>query len=996
MIFHTITLADYIQTLTKIYHRSFHYATKLDLNVSISAIYVLDLSRTARYCRAWPRNRSIAPLVKIDKHRPSGTSSFINIWRLFRRHERSPMVTPQTPLIALVRHPINPSGAAQHRLPPPWRVLAGFDQLLAATSDPLEFMSNLAVMLRTVPGIDGAWIGRPNDDALLMPEAVCAPAMPVLREPHRMIRLRQGAHPLTPAGRAWLHGRTELSSDIQHDRSLQPWRADWELHGLRSCACVPLTGLDGPHRLLILYSSDPDFFHTAWPRDQLCEFGAIIGTAIENRLRHHALRRSKRLLDTLLIGSETLLEADNADAALRTICQRLSETGLFTAAAIGTVDQQGRFGYRIAAGADAAGVRRLRQAIDDESDQQLLGVQAWKSGTLHTANGYASLLKLRKWRSIATRGGWQSAAAVPIRRGGAIHAILFVVSSDTAVIDPETQRLIEQIARTIGRTLDDLDVKSALRAEREAQSQIARHDALTLLPNRRAFEEALPAAIAEMRRTGSAIGIGMLDLDGFKPINDRFGHAAGDHVLRCLATRLRRTLRERDFIARLGGDEFALIIHDLPNVRALEQLCDRLHAALVAPIELETGETITMAASFGITLYPEDPSEADTLVRHADIALYTAKYAKATRNQFWTLYSGLNNPNADTLRHSALIAAQQLEFHYQPVIAMHNGAAVAIEALARLRDGQTLLSPAAFLNTLTITDRLNLFEAALTHGLACLRRLDAAGHVLDLSINLDAEVLGNTPITTILTASLAESGVAPRRIIIEILESHEFADLPSARHHLNALRAVGVKIALDDLGVEFTTLRRVQRLPVDFVKIDKSFLAEILTEPNDLLLLANFLTMSTMLSLQVCVEGVETPDMLDALRIMGVPLAQGFGIARPMAEPALLAWLGQPRPRPIKGPPQTWLGAFALHTRWLRVLAFAPREASLRPYLRRCGPLSIQDFLAANALATTELRHHYATLMACIDRPDPDIAQLHTLADKIRRQIAATIIASKA
>lgn len=857
-------------------------------------------------------------------------------------------------------------------------------------------MTALVVMLRTISGIDGAWIGRPNDDALLMPEAVAAPDMPVLREPHRMIRLRQGAHPLTPAGRAWLEGRTELSCDIQHDRSLQPWRLDWESHGLRSCACVPLTGSDGPHRLLILYSNDPDFFHTAWPRAQLCDFGAIIGTAIENRLRHHALQRSKRLLDTLLIGSETLLEANSADAALRTICQRLSETGLFTAAAIGTVDQQGQFGYRIAAGADAAGVRRLRQALDDDSDQQLLGVRAWKSDIIHTANGYASLLKLRKWRSIATRGGWQSAAAAPIRRGATIHAVLFVVSSDTAVIDPETQRLIEQIARTIGRTLDDLDVKSALRAERETQSRIARHDALTLLPNRRAFEEALPAAIAETRRTGSTMGIGMLDLDGFKPINDRFGHAAGDHVLRCLAKRLRNTLRERDFIARLGGDEFALIIHDVPNTRALEQFCNRLHTALIAPITLESGDTVSMNASFGITLHPADPSEADTLVRHADIALYTAKYAKTTRSQFWTLYSGLNPPNTEPARHSALIAADQLEFHYQPVVTLHNNAPVAIEALARLRDGQTLLSPAAFLNTLTLADRVTLFETGLTHGLACLQRLDAAGHRLNLSINLDAEVLSKAPIAASLAACIARSGIEPTRLIMEILESHEFADLPSARHHLNALRALGAKIALDDLGVEFTTLRRVQRLPVDFVKIDKSFLAEILAEPNDLLLLANFLTLSNMLSMQVCVEGVESPDALDALRIMGVPLAQGFGIARPMAEPALRAWLAQPRPKPLKGPPQTWLGAFALHIRWLRVLTFAPREISLRPYLRRSGPLSIVDFLAANNLTATELGQNYTSLMACIDQPDPDITQLQTLADKIRRLIAAAIIASKA
>jgi diguanylate cyclase (GGDEF)-like protein len=888
---------------------------------------------------------------------------------------------------------VDPMFAPQHSLRP-WCTIPDFDHSLARISDPLEFMTKVVKMTRTIPGIDGAWIGRPNDENFLMPEAVSAPGLLILSDPAYMINLRACFNVTPPALRAWRNGRTELSDDIRHDQSLRPWRADWEAHGLRVCACIPLAGQEGLRRILTLYSCDPDVFQTFWPVAQLSEFGVIIGTAIESRLRQNALRRSKRLLDTLLIGSETLLEANSAEAALRTICQRLSETGLFTAAAIGTVDQQGRFGYRIAAGADAAGVRRLRQSISDDSEQQLLGVRAWKSGTMHTANGYASLLKLRKWRSIATRGGWQSAAAVPIRRSGMIHAILFVVSSDIAVVDQETQRLIEQIARTIGRTLDDLDLKSALRAERETQSQIARNDSLTQLPNRRAFEEALPAAIAKAAHNGTTIGIGMLDLDGFKPINDRFGHAAGDHVLRSVAKRLRSALREHDFIARLGGDEFSLIIQDLSSIRAVEQFCQRLNSALIAPIELENGESINIAGSLGITLYPADPSEADTLVRHADIALYAAKDTKTERSQFWSLYSGAHDVISVPSHHSALISANAIEFHYQPVIKLSNGAPVAIEALARLRDGATILSPADFLDDLTACDRLALFESGVRQGFECLQRLDASGYILDLSLNLDAEIISQGAIPGVLKAAFGRYSIKPQRITIEILESHDFENLQVARDHLKSLRDLGVKIAIDDLGVEFSTLRRVQRLPIDAVKIDRSFLADIVAEPNDMLLLANFLTVSAMLSLHVCVEGVETPDMLEALRIIGVPLAQGFGIARPMTESALLNWLAQSHPKPIKGPPRSLLAAFALHARWLRVLVFAPRETAMRPYLRRGGPLSISDCIRAHHLDQTNLGQTYDKLMDLTDQPEPNITELHALAHTVRRLLGAVISAS--
>lgn len=349
--------------------------------------------------------------------------------------------------------------------------------------------------------------------------------------------------------------------------------------------------------------------------------------------------------------------------------------------------------------------------------------------------------------------------------------------------------------------------------------------------------------------------------------------------------------------------------------------------------------------------------------------------------------------NVARSRYRALVAEDRIEVHYQPIIAVRRGEVIAIEALARLRDGDRLIQPDAFLPQLTAEDREILFQSVLRRGIAYLRHLAAVAPALSLSINVDAEVLSRGSVSATIEAALAAGSILPGRLIVELLESHEFPDLGMARHELEILRRAGVAIAIDDLGVEFSTLKRVQRLPVDYLKIDKAFLADVAQNPNDLVFLAAFVTMAQELGMKLCVEGVETLDMLDALRIMGAPMVQGFGIARPMPEAALSSWLAGGAGRPIKGPPRTMLGAFALHTRWLRVFLFAPNEASLVHYLRRDSKLSLEGFLRRAGLDRAPLGVAYADLMALTDQDTLKTAAVHAAAERVRVLLTEAVIA---
>lgn len=424
----------------------------------------------------------------------------------------------------------------------------------------------------------------------------------------------------------------------------------------------------------------------------------------------------------------------------------------------------------------------------------------------------------------------------------------------------------------------------------------ARLDMLTGLPNRRGLFEYM-ATLLEAgagQHAGAVTVVILLDLDNFKPINDAYGHATGDAVLRMLGSRLSGAVRPGDLVARLGGDEFAIISPGLPDPAAVLSLLDRLRGTVEAPFRLPAGAAVRVGGSFGAALFPADGTTEDGLLACADQALYVAKRAKATRQCPWVIYDRDLDPRRKRESALRLLHQDRLEVEYQPILRLQDNVVVEVEALARLADGTTLLRPAQFLSSLNPADRLELAIAVARRCMHDLQYWTAKGlGEFSVGINVEPDVLVQPEFHAALQQTMSSHGIAPERVTIEILESNAFLSIEAAKAEFQRLRALGVRISLDDLGVGYSSLARLKELPVDQVKLDQSFVADLVHHPDEVAFVVAIQMLTRALQIQLVVEGVEQPRVLEALRVLGVDSAQGYLFAKPMSARALEEWLNQ-------------------------------------------------------------------------------------------------------
>ncbi len=448
--------------------------------------------------------------------------------------------------------------------------------------------------------------------------------------------------------------------------------------------------------------------------------------------------------------------------------------------------------------------------------------------------------------------------------------------------------------RVVGVAIDVTDQ----RHHEMTLQRLAHYDALTHLPNRVLLAERLGEAMVRARSSGLLLGVAYLDLDGFKPVNDRFGHASGDRLLRNTSERLVASLRPEDCVARLGGDEFAILLPDLATREDAQRALDRVMRGIAADHQID-GSLVSVTASIGYTLFPRDDADADTLLRHADQAMYQAK--QAGRNRYHEFDAAHDRETRQVRAHliqlRAALDAGQFELYLQPKVDMHLGTVVGAEALARWNHPERgVVSPAEFHALIDAPEAETGFGAwVVGAGLRLIDQLQQAGMALPVSLNIAAPHLQQPGFAQWMGEQLAshagEDGISAGLVDLEITETAALFQLEAVANTLHQLRALGLSISLDDFGTGYSSLSYLRRLPLNILKIDQSFVRGMLEESGDLAIVQGVIGLARSFGYKVIAEGVETEDQGDMLLQMGCTLAQGYVIARPMPLIAFLDWV---------------------------------------------------------------------------------------------------------
>jgi diguanylate cyclase (GGDEF)-like protein len=538
-------------------------------------------------------------------------------------------------------------------------------------------------------------------------------------------------------------------------------------------------------------------------------------------------------------------------------------------------------------------------------------------GTVRFGLSLVDLANLRG--NVLKQSLWIAAAAVLLTllllaAGGYLimRHIASLLSATRRVMNSDFTTPIEIHAHDeIGMLADNFNIMAAT-LERDAaerkhyQSELefqAHHDPLTHLPNRVLLADRMKQTLAQTQRSQRLLAIAYLDLDDFKPVNDSLGHETGDLLLTMVAQRLKEQTRAGDTVCRLGGDEFALLLTDLTTIEECTQTIERLLAAIAAPYRFDHQST-QISASVGLTIYPFDDADPDTLMRHADQAMYIAK--QSGRNCFHLFDAALDRQvqerHSNRARIEAALPRDEFVLYYQPKVDMRSGVVVGAEALVRWQHpDEGLLPPGKFLPEIEDTDfSIPFGEWVIATAIAQMATWHAAGLSLKIGVNISPRHLQSPTFAERLAALLAcHPEVPPTSLELEVVESAALEDVVRVAQVIDSCHALGVTFALDDFGTGYSSLSYFKRLHVDVLKIDQSFVRDLLTDEEDHAIVEGVISLTRTFKRQVVAEGVETAEIGAALLALGCSIAQGYGIARPMPANALPGWIATWRPDPL-------------------------------------------------------------------------------------------------
>jgi diguanylate cyclase (GGDEF)-like protein/PAS domain S-box-containing protein len=599
----------------------------------------------------------------------------------------------------------------------------------------------------------------------------------------------------------------------------------------------------------------------------------VMGQSVEDRLSEED-RETLEMMSVVLSAAVTRASELEARRAQATAISRFRT--LFESASIGILrlDEAGQIVEINPALEQMLGVESA--AITGSSFSQFIGGE--HRDTFETM--LADLL-------AGNRAAFQLEVYCEHERGPQIWALL------RAVFELGTAGEPSSVVAMIENITDRKQTEHELMRQSEINEHQALHDPLTGLPNRNLFSERIGQAIRAARRNGTRLAVALIDLDRFKEVNDSLGHRAGDHLLINVGERMGGALRTSDTVARLGGDEFGLLLPELDGPDGVLPIVDRVLGSLERPIYVQS-LPLGIEASIGIAIYPDHGDDPQTLIQRADVAMYDAK-RDGSSFAFYDESAHDYDLNSLTLvaELRRAIADRELVLHYQPKAALATGRVKSVEALVRwMHPERGIVYPDSFIPIAQETSligplTLYVVEAALEQA----RNWRDEGIELSISVNLSTRNLLDRGFPDQVEALLERWGVGPEWLELEVTESSMLANPTRAKAVLRQLSDLGIRLSIDDFGTGYSSLSYLRQLPVDEIKIDRSFVIGMGVETDDAVIVRSTVDLGRNLGLEVVAEGVETVELWDQLRELGCNTAQGYFLGRPMPADQLSDWL---------------------------------------------------------------------------------------------------------
>ncbi len=516
-------------------------------------------------------------------------------------------------------------------------------------------------------------------------------------------------------------------------------------------------------------------------------------------------------------------------------------------------------------------------------------------------DGRPRLFQVGHGDPVLTRRGYSDLIAVPLSVGESNSAVLMAGNRQgegSGPFQPEDLNLLQALAAHLSTALTSCSRLDRLRLEVAAREHQANHDGLTGLANRTLFSQMVTEALKE-RSPSRLLAVMLMDLDGFKEINDTLGHHTGDAVLKEVAWRVKAAVGGKQFASRLGGDEFAFLLPAATSMKDVTETAARLLRAVAAPVAVE-GMVLSVHASIGVATAPVEGADASSLLRRADVAMYAAKNSSrglAVYDPRIDHHSPRRLLLASELRR-AVETYEGLDLWYQPVAELPSDRIAGFEALLRWNHPELgFVSPDEFI---PVAEQSGLIEPltwwVMRTALHELRQWLASGHPVTMAVNISVRSLFDAAIVDRLRHLLKETGVPPANVVLEITESSMMLDQSRSEGVLRQLARLGVRLAIDDFGTGYSSLSRLKDLPVDMVKIDRSFVKNMCSDKGDQAIVRSTIELATVMGYGVVAEGVEDQQTWDELSRLGCTHAQGYFLARPMPAGACRAWVRAGRP----------------------------------------------------------------------------------------------------